>query len=691
MAIGTGLQLRVTESKLQDMEKSARAREQAYRDQQKPEILEFAAHVRKKWEAAKTAKQGTTANDVSIKQRLLKSLRQRKGYYDPEKLAEIKGFGGSEVFMMLTNQQCRASESWIRDVLLPPGDKPWGIKPTPMPDLPEGEEIQLQDQVVNEVAAYMVQSGQTPSIYEISERLQMLQDEALQKKIKTAKRVASRFEIEIEDDLVEGNFYTALSEFIKDITTFPTAFIKGPIIRQKKKLVWTEDRDGNWVPAVEIKPVKEYERISPFDMYPGPGSKSLQDGYFCHRARLRRAHLVSMIGVEGFQEQAVRAVLDEHGTGGLRQWLSVDQERAQAEDRPQEYDDPDPPIDCVIYWGSAQGKVLREWGMDAKKIPDPDIDYEITAWLIGRWVVMARINPHPLGHRPYYSASYDSTNDSVWGHGPPELMRDCANICNAVARALVNNLGIASGPMAEVYMNRLAPGENAEEMHPWKVWKTEDDGMGANNPAVRFFQPNPLSEMLMKVYQYFYKQAAEQAGIPSYGMGSPDITGAGKTSSGLAMLMNNMTKTLRGVIAHIDEKVIKPIIYNHWVYLMLYDQEIEKGGDINVVARASEHLIIQEQMQLRRGEMLERTNNPIDMSIIGMRGRANMLRDAFDSLKMDADEIVPSDPELMAMMNQPPPGQVPPEVPTAAVVDAMGGAKGREPGRMMTPARAGVQ
>lgn len=686
MPIGTGLQFRVPESRLQDIEKSDKAREEAYRAQQKPEVLNLAAHIQKAWDAAVRAKQGATANDVSIEQRLLKSVRQRKGYYDPDKLSKIKQFGGSEVFMMLTNIKCRAAESWIRDVLLPPGDKPWGISPTPVPTLPEAEELKLEQQIVDEVAQFNIQTGKVPFEHEIMGRLEMLQDMALEKKIRKAKRIAHRFELEIDDDLVEGNFYTALSEFIKDITTFPTAFIKGPVIRQKKTLVWTEDQNGDFVPAVEIKPVKEYERVSSVDMYPGPGSKSLQDGYFCERARLRRSALTSMLDVTGFNNEAIRGALNEHGNGGLRQWLSVDQERAQAEDRPLEFDDPDPPIDCVIYWGNAQGKMLRQWGMPEEKIKDPDIDYQITGWLIGQWVIMARINPHPLGHRPYYSASYDSTNDSVWGHSPPELMEDCQTICNAVARALVNNLGIASGPMAEVYTNRLAPGENAEEMHPWKIWKTDDDGLGTNNPAVRFYQPNPLSEMLMKVYEYFFRQAGEQAGIPAHVYGSIGVPGADKTASGLAMLMNAASKTLKGVVAHIDEKVIKPLIKNHWIHLMLYDDTIEKAGDINVIARASEHLIIQEQMQIRRGEMLDRTNNPVDNAIIGIKGRAKMLREAFESLKMDADDIVPSDQELMSIM-APVPEKAPGNIPPAAVIDAAGGMRGNEPGRMMTARR----
>ena len=167
-----------------------------------------------------------------------------------------------------------------------------------------------------------------------------------------------------------------------------------------------------------------------------------------------------------------------------------------------------------------------------KQIPDPAIDYQINAWLVGQWVIMARLNPHPLGRRPYYAASYDSINNSIWGRCPADLMRDVQDVCNATARNLINNLGISSGPQVEVYMDRMMAGENVEEIFPWKVWKTKDSRSGTNNRAVTFFQPDANAEVLLKVYEYFFKQASEQSGIPAYVYGSTDVGGAGKPLPG---------------------------------------------------------------------------------------------------------------------------------------------------------------
>jgi len=682
-AHGYGLLVRTPESKLQDIEKSEQNRQKAIEEQQKPELLSLADHIQSAWSAAKRAKQGN-----NIQQRFVECLNRRNGEYTAEKLAKIHKQGGSAIYMKLTNVKCRAAESWIRDILLPPGEKPWALSPTPVPTLPEGKEVEIQTQVKEEVVQLMMMKGvESVNAEKIQDRLLEIQDKVLEEKKEKAKKAADRFEEHINDQLVEGNYYKALSEFINDLVTYPTAFLKGPVIRRKKKMVWTEDQNGNYVPAIEILPVREYQRVAGINLFPSPGAKNIQDGYLIERIRVRRSELNTFIGVPGFKESAIRAVLNEYGEGGLREWLSIDQQMATALDRPQEQNDPDPPIDVLVFWGSVQGRKLLEWGMSGKQVPDTDIDYQITAWLIGNYVIMSRLNPHPLGHRPYYAASFESVNDSIWGKSPPELMDDCQDICNATARAIVNNMGIASGPQVEAYMNRMDPSENVEEMYPWKIWKTVDDGTGADNRALNFFQPDPIVDILLKVYEYFFKQASEQSGIPAYVYGSQEIGGAGKTASGLSMLMNAASKTLKGVIAHIDEKVISPSIKEHWNHVMLYDQDIDKIGDINVIARASDQLFIAEQLQLRRSEMLDRTNNDWDRKVISDKGRAHMLREAFDSMKMDSGKILFSNDELDAMqaaqadameeLNIEQGGEIPP----AAAIDAAGNPKGQSPGQ----------
>jgi hypothetical protein len=117
------------------------------------------------------------------------------------------------------------------------------------------------------------------------------------------------------------------------------------------------------------------------------------------------------------------------------------------------------------------------------------------------------------------------------------------------------------------------------------------------------------------------------------------------------MLMTASSKIMKDAIGFIDRNVIKKIIFQTWLFAITTGV-MEYEGDINIVARASEYLIVAEQLQARRQEFLAFTNNPVDLAIIGMDGRANVLRETVKSLKMDGDNIVPPEWEMNAMMGQ---------------------------------------
>ena len=664
---------RVPESQYTSIQQAERDRVEAEKEQFTEPLLYLAAYIKTAWQAAYTAK------IANIQEILLQCARQRNGEYDPVALAKLRQEGDTDpVYMLLTSIKCRAAESWLRGVELPPGDKPWSLDHTPLPELPPELKEQIASQVEAELTQFMAQNGfdaLTPEM--VAERLKAVEKEVAKRENQHAREDADELEIHINDQLTEGGYYQALNAFLSDVVTYPAGFFKGPNVRKKKQIVWQKGENGESIPGVDDKFVRSYYAPSPFDCFPSPGARSVQDGYFIERIKLRRTDLEECMGVPGFSTQAINAVLQLYGTGGLTEWITVDQERADIEGRPNEQDDVDRPIDCLEYWGSAQGKKLLEWGMPKEQIKNANKNYFICAWLIGQWVVMARINPHPLGKRPYFSTSYERINGTIWGKSVPMLMRDCQKICNAVARAMVRNLGIASGPQVEVSSDRVTPGEDIESQYPWKVWKTKDP-MGTGRPAIHFYQPSPLTDILMRVFEYFFKQASEQTGIPQYIYGAEDqrSSGAGSTASGLSMLMNAATKTMQDVVFQIDGDVISPSIREHWMHVMLFDKDVKKKGDINVVARASEHLIIAEQLQLRLTETLRETNNPTDLAIMGLAGRGELLRQAIKKLKMATEDIVPDRSALESKQQMLEQAQQPQQTPGPAVQAPGGGRSG---------------
>ena len=257
----------------------------------------------------------------------------------------------------------------------------------------------------------------------------------------------------------------------------------------------------------------------------------------------------------------------------------------------------------------------------------------------------------------------------------------------------MNNTAIASGPQVEVHKDRLDGTEDIEELYPWKVWKTISDPLGHNREAVHFYQPNILTDSLMRVFNFFFGQAGEQIGVPAYEAGVGNAAGgAGKTAHGLSMLMTAASKIMKDAIVAIDSNVIKPTVKNTWIDVLLYD-DVDYRGDINVVARASEYLIVAEQLQARRNEWLMATNNPVDLEIITMPNRAKVLRESAKTLKLN-DDVVPPQIEVeqkFGMVQQP--GQVPMVGPDGQPIPTGGGGapSGAPGGPGMLPQQGALQ
>ena len=619
----SGLVARRSNADLDRMADENRKKTEALNQQE--HIIRLAGHIQTSWQAARQAK-------FPIEERLLKCMRQRDGKYDPDVLSRLQEQEETNdpIFMMLTNIKCRAAKSWIKDIMLPASERPWSIDPTPVPSMPPDIKETAKKELMRD---YLIFTANKFGIHPSQLQPEMInQDELfmagqkLHKELmgileQKAKDDAERLADEIDDDLKEGGWAEALEDTIEDVIDFPSGFIAGPILRKRKKLEW-QKQGGASKAVVVTKFVREWDSVSPFDIYPSPGAKTLQDGDLIHILRWSGSDLMALAGVEGFSQEAIEHVVALN-PGGLRLHLTYDTEIADLEDRGYDRNDTVARFDIIKYMGRVQGNILLEWGMDTKEVENPAEFYNVVAYLVGGTVISARLNPHPLGNRRYYSASFAKKVRSIWGKSVPELMADVQKICNACARAIVRNMGMASGPQVWMLADRMASGAVVDQMHPWKLWQftSKKAGTSGSEVPMGFFQADPIIDVLIKLYDYFYKQASEVTGIPAYVYGNEAVGGAGKTASGLSMLMNAASKGLKEVAKHIDSGIIKKTVYEDWVHIMLNEPE-KAGGDIEIVARASEYLIQQEQLSIRRMEFLQATNNQWDQQIIGNDGRA---------------------------------------------------------------------
>lgn len=630
------------------------AAEAAQRKTDDAVTTQLASHIR-----ARLTEMRNFRNTEGISQRLIDALRVYRGQYDPTKLQEIRKFGGSEVYARISGSKCRAATALLRDVFLG-GERPWEVAPTPVPTVPDEITAAIDQLVLTEVIA-MVQMGQVPDEGQIDARRRQLKQQAEKAAKKQAKDEAQRSTDKMDDMLREGNFYEAFAEFLIDLPIFPFACIKGPEVRRVSRLKWV-----NGQPQLSQIPVMFWRRVSPFDLYFSPGASGPHEAEFVERIRLTRADLLGVKGLPGYRDDQIDECLERFGDTGFREWWDVtDAERARMEDRERWPRFQQGLIDTAEYHGSVQGTTLLDWGMDAKDVPDPLQEYRVTAWLIDRFVIKAQINPTPRQRHPYYITSYEKVPGAMVGEGLPDVLDDVQQVSNATLRALVNNLSISSGPQVVVNDQVLVVGET-DDLYPWKRWHVKFDPMitGAAKP-IDFYQPNSNADVLLTVFEKFSQLADDISSIPRYMMGNEKVGGAGRTASGLAMLMGNAAKTLQNVAATIDRDVMEPLLCDLFDMVMLTNPK-EFRGDEQIVVKGVNYAQKREQDRMRQLEFLQLTGNPVDLNIIGIPGRANVLRSVANNLGLDHERVVPSDDELQQMMGMGAPGAIPGGAPPGA-------------------------
>ena len=637
--MATGIAL-MPVARASDLERQSKERNAELQSQ--PHIIGLASHVRNRWEEARDAKD-------DLEERMLQCLRQRNGEYDPDVRAVIAQQGGSDIFVQLTSVKCRAATSWLRDTLLGTGaDKPWAIEHTPEPELPEEIMQGLEAQLSQEIMGALQSTGAMPDEEQIRQTALAMKDEAMNRAREEAARKVSRMERKMEDQLLEGGWYKAFNEFVDDIVTFPFAVMKGPVKRLRKVLKW---QNGKLEPQEVIR--NEWERVDPFNIYWAPWAWDINDGYVIERHRMTRTDLQSLLGVPGYNDDAIRVVLNEFNEGGTGDWLWVDSSKAEAEGKDvSEAMHTNDLIDALQLWDAVPGKLLLEWGLSEEEIDDPDLDYPCEVWLVKNTVIRAVLNYDPLGRKPYYLTSYEAKPGSVDGKGVADLCRDTQAMMNAAARALANNMGISSGPQVGVNVSRLPPGEDITEMHPWKIWQFQSSEYNDGSQPLQFFQPNSNANELMAVFEKFSARADEDTMIPKYMTGGHQ-PGAGRTSSGLSMLISNAGKGIKQVINNIDKNVIVPAIERLYQDNLRYNEDPDLIGDVHISARGASSLVVKEAEAIRRNEFLQLVlNSPVAQQIVGLDGTAELLRDAANNLNTNPDRIVPDRPKMSIIQQQ---------------------------------------
>ena len=531
--------------------------------------------------------------------------------------------------MGIASLKSRAGASWLTDILIPSYDKPWTLNSTPIPKLPK----RLREAIIDALEQ-TVRQGETDA-RGLTEQARMLKAEAMRMAQDLADKANENMERLIEDQLMEGNWRNAFGAFIDDLSVFPTAFLRGPVFVNTKKSVWDENKL-----VVKTEPVAFVMRVSPFDVFPSPDATTTQDGkYIITRQRMLGERLHACIGMFGFREEAIRRVLEEYPQG-FSEELPFDQARDAIESKDQNtiatagYT---VPLDTIVYNGQIDGQTLIDGGL---LVPDPQAFYEVEVWTIANITVKAVLNPYETGRRPIYSTSWVKVPGSFWGDSIITLLLDLERVCNSTARAILKNAGYSSGPIGEVDTERLAAGEDATNVIPYRIYGVSPDLTGGGRAAFNFYAVPNVAAPLQSLFEYYKQMADDVSGVPAYVLGSPAAAGAGRTATGLAALMSNAAKGVKAAILNVDRDVIEKLITGYYEFNLMTSDDPTIKGDAQVIATGASGLLQRELAQSRNAELLQLLAPYTQSGIVKPETIQILLREILKSTGLPVDDMV---------------------------------------------------
>jgi hypothetical protein len=539
--------------------------------------------------------------------------------------------------------KCRGATALLRNVYMN-SDRPWTLAPCEDPVIPESLEMNIAG-LVHEEIMKQNQEGKLVGQDLIIERLEELYDAVKLNERRKAGEEAKKAQLKVDDILEKGYFYNALSEFLSDLPIYKYAVFKGPITRKKTELKWEKKKKKL---VAHESAVFQWERVSPWDIWFSPGATSIKNTEVFERQRMSVNDLYNLIGLPGYREDDIREIIQAYEGRGFKEWIQIfDYERAQMEGRNNVLDDAF--INAIEFHGFVLGRYLMEY--EVPGVDDPLKPYFVTAWMVDKRIFKVMMNPSPRLRVPYYITSFDKQPGSLYGNGIPALANDITDVINATLRALINNIAISSGPQVVYHEELLSPSQD-DSLYPWKRWKVLSDPSNPQSKPVEFFQPQSNAQELMGIVDKFSSMLDDVSTIPKYLTGNGQAGGAGRTASGLSMLINNANKTLQNVADNIDTDIFQPLLEMLYDFIMLTDSTGMLRGDESIVVEGVRQAAKQEQDLTKQLQFLQLVNNPSYQGLLGPGEMARILQQIADNIGMEIKVTQPED--AIAAAGQPP-------------------------------------
>lgn len=611
---------------------------------------ELAHYVRKRYEEAKQYK----SEDY---QRLKQCLRQIRGDdldcddIDPE----------IRVKMNITSPIARGITGLMRDVFANSIENPFVIKSTPVAEVND----QVKKISLEILRGRMAEFGLQGFDFSDKEAFDIgaeIREAALMEVQDVADKAAAKMNTLVQDNLRDANWTKEFGDFLYNFVVYPTAFIKAPSIYISKVKEW----NGNRV-VIRDKLVRGVENISPFDIYPAPHAKSIETAeYVIERRKMSKAELINLYSTPGFHSAGIEEVYEEYPGGYIEPYEDSSHGDEVSEETVIGGDKDDEKAqgfyDTLGFYGSIRGDILETFGIS---ISEPHRTYEAEIWMVDDIIIKAKLNPDPLGRRPFFAASFEPVPGAIWGESPVSRLESIHKICHATVKAILVNMSYSSGIQGEVDPERLVEEDDDPRIiQPNSLKLVNNDPRYGGQPTYRYYQVPNIVPQLMDTLEKFQQQAYELIGIPRVAFGSSANLGTvGRTSGGVAMILNQASKSVKFALRIVEEQIIEPVIQTFIDYHLMSSSDPTIQGDIRVYARGVSGIVEKENKEQKLEWVVQSISGWVGrqdetgQAIVPGVAMRRVLSQLFESAGVDTEDIFPDENKRQAI--QAAAGQVP--------------------------------
>lgn len=345
--------------------------------------------------------------------------------------------------------------------------------------------------------------------------------------------------------------------------------------------------------------------------------------FFIERHKLSLSKLLSLKKRPMFRATAIDKVA-EHGSNYIEEWWESQLDESQS-------GGPVERFEVLEYWGYIGREKLQDMDLDLEI--DEDVDYlNMNIWVCNGQILRLVINPFQPMYIPYHVVPYEINPYSFFGVGVAENMDDTQTLMNGFMRLSIDNAALSGNLIIEIDENNLVPGQDFS-IYPGKVFRRQAGAPGQAIFGTEF--PNVAAQNMM-IFDKARMLADESTGIPSFSHGQTGVSGVGRTSSGISMLMSAANGSIRTVVKNFDDFLLMPLGKSLYYFNMQFDFDKELAGDFEVKARGTESLMANEIRSQRLMQFLGIVQNPVIAPFAKMD---YIVREIAKSMDLDPDKV----------------------------------------------------